>query len=151
MHQPRKSRHPRRRNIRIGRNPVIGQTIPPRKMQNRHVRAEKGQRRAQIRKALVITRYMHDRPAGFLDLIKDQARVKPFRGTANGYVLRHRICSCSDSLAERRGMEILIHAPERSDKNRHHTNKLNVEPVPRQAFAKRHTAGILLLDARRCG
>ena len=65
-HEPRQNRHPRRRDICIGRCAVVGQTIPRRKADNWDVRCEKRQSLAHRFKAFVITRHVNNATTFFV-------------------------------------------------------------------------------------
>mmetsp|Transcript_23829 Transcript_23829/g.43063 ORF Transcript_23829/g.43063 Transcript_23829/m.43063 type:complete len:481 (-) Transcript_23829:1871-3313(-) len=83
MYQRRQGRHPLRGNVRIGRDPVIGQTIPARKHQHRHVRCEKAQRGLHRGQTLVVPRHV-DNGTLLGHLIQNQAGVKAFGRARDG-------------------------------------------------------------------
>ncbi len=78
-----KRRHSRRRDLRVGRDAVIGQAIPARKGQDRNGRVEEGQRARHRGQPLVIACDMHDRHAALLQLAQDERGVEPL-GRARG-------------------------------------------------------------------
>ena len=83
MHQTRQCGHASRRHIRIRRHPVIGQTIPPRKGQHRHVGGKELQRRLHNRQPLIVACNMHNGAFMLSDLIQNQACVKPLGGATD--------------------------------------------------------------------
>ncbi len=82
--QPGQSGHARRRNIGIGRHPVIGRAIPPRKHDDRKAGREKSKGIGHRRHAPVIAGHVDDRAPAFFDLTLDQRGVKSFRCSAQG-------------------------------------------------------------------
>ena len=89
-HRPRKCRqrrHPRGRDVGIGRHPVIGQAVPSRKGQDRHVGREERERGLHRRQTLVVARDVDDRPLDARDLAQDQLRVETFGRARDGYLL----------------------------------------------------------------
>ena len=78
MHQPCQRRHALRRNIGIGRHTIIGQTIPARKHNYRHIRREKAQRGLHRCHTLVIACNMQHRRATFAQFVQHCLRIKAF-------------------------------------------------------------------------
>ena len=78
MHKSRQCGHTHRCNVGVGRHTVIGQTIPPRKSNNRHVRLEEGKCRLHRGQTFVVTCHMNNRPACLGDLVQNQTGVKTF-------------------------------------------------------------------------
>ena len=156
MHQRCKRRHPRRRDIRIGRNAIIRQTIPTGEGNHRHVGRKKRQRRTHRLHPLVVSRHMDHRPAGFSEFFQDQLGIKPFRGAAcNDRLLRHATSLSlpvqgrtphhaiwmSPALcrsAKKADLQVLIHAPKGCHENRQHPDQLDKQPgqaqLPRECL-----------------
>ena len=78
MNKSRKRCHPLRRDIGIGRHPIIGQTVPSWKNYDRQIRCKKSQRVLHRHHTLIITRYVANRGATFVHLLEDQLGVKTF-------------------------------------------------------------------------
>ena len=77
-------RHPGRRDLRIGRDPVIGQAIPGRKSQHRQAGREKRQRLGHGGGPGVVAGHMDYRPAGPFDKVGQKFPVPALGRTANG-------------------------------------------------------------------
>ncbi|MPL73680.1 hypothetical protein SDC9_19486 [bioreactor metagenome] len=76
----RKRRHPRGRDLGIGRDPVIGQTIPGREGQHHRLGREEGERGAhRLEPAIVAGDMDHRTAAG--QLLRDQLRIIALGGT----------------------------------------------------------------------
>ena len=95
MRKCRQRRHPLRRNIGIGRHPVIGQTIPSGELDHRHIWGKKPQRIAHGNQPLVIARHMaHGHAAR--QFRQNAGGVEPFGRAGYGDMCRisHLRASC---------------------------------------------------------
>ena len=106
MRQHRKRCHASRRNFRIGRNAVIGQTVPSGKLQHQKPRCHDGKGGAHGLHPLIIARDVDDGHTA-LGLSRQKARVKALgRAAKNDPRRRH-------GLPQNPDLHVLIHAKER--------------------------------------
>ena len=69
-------RDPRRRDLGVGRDAVVGQAVPGREGAHRQVGGEEGERGAHRLHPPVVAGDMDQRPPGGLDLARQQAGVE---------------------------------------------------------------------------
>jgi hypothetical protein len=79
-----KRRHPRRRDLGVGRDPVVGQAIPGRKGEHRQLRRKESETGAQGCDTGVIARDVDHRPGRAGDGLGEQPRIEAFRRTRDG-------------------------------------------------------------------
>ena len=153
LDEGRQGRHARRRNIGIGRDPIIRQTVPARKDKDRHLGRKEGQRCPHRLHPLVIAGHMQHRTAGLLHFLQDQPGIIPFGGTAHGNrMLRHAVRFLFDFYSARRDLpkgpnpKVLIHAPHRRDEDEDHADELYRKPTGGKAAIKRFFPQLLQVD-----